>query len=91
MSDSYVGCDRSMPVKIKVTPLTRQISEGRDAKSVAATQKWASDDDRSDVEEEDEEDDGDDYDSDESGELETGDEALDAGDEKVDGEEKKDK
>eukprot|EP00798_Chlamydomonas_sp_ICE-L_P029524 gene29524-5874_t len=101
MSDSYVGCDRSMPVKIKVTPLTRQISEGRDAKSVAATQKWASDDDRSDgekeqdaedgVEEEDEEDDGDDYDSDESGELETGDEASDAGDEKVDGGEKKDK
>jgi translocation protein SEC63 len=137
MSDCYVGCDRSVPVKLRVMPLTRAVAEGREAKAAKAQQQWSDDDKsegehacgarweggrkgclwdkrmwregcwgvgcsnpshpytpfllRDDGQAGGEEQgsvaddssggsDGDDYDSDETGELETGDEASDAGD-----------
>ncbi|KAG2441769.1 hypothetical protein HXX76_003382 [Chlamydomonas incerta] len=51
MSDSYVGCDRTIPLRIRVVPLTRAAQEGRDAKSLAKAKEWAdSDGDDSDEE-----------------------------------------
>ncbi|KAG2451784.1 hypothetical protein HYH02_003562 [Chlamydomonas schloesseri] len=44
MSDSYVGCDRTIPLRIKVVPLTRAAQEGRDAKSLAKAKEWADSD-----------------------------------------------
>eukprot|EP00197_Chlamydomonas_leiostraca_P010453 CAMPEP_0202862194 /NCGR_PEP_ID=MMETSP1391-20130828/3321_1 /ASSEMBLY_ACC=CAM_ASM_000867 /TAXON_ID=1034604 /ORGANISM="Chlamydomonas leiostraca, Strain SAG 11-49" /LENGTH=714 /DNA_ID=CAMNT_0049541695 /DNA_START=168 /DNA_END=2313 /DNA_ORIENTATION=+ len=44
LCDSYVGCDRILPVRLVVAPLTRAAKEGRDARSMAKAQQWASDD-----------------------------------------------
>lgn len=35
MSDSYVGCDRAIPLRLRVVPMTRAIQEGRDARANA--------------------------------------------------------
>ncbi|KXZ42319.1 hypothetical protein GPECTOR_162g134 [Gonium pectorale] len=48
MSDSYVGCDRAIPLRMKVVPMTRAVQEGRDAKSQAKAREWASSDDEED-------------------------------------------
>ncbi len=45
MCESYIGCDRTIPVKLKVAPLTRAVAEGRDAKSKAAAKQWVDSDD----------------------------------------------
>ncbi|GIL87084.1 hypothetical protein Vretimale_14247 [Volvox reticuliferus] len=41
MSDSYVGCDRTIPLRVRVVPLTRAMQEGRDARSQAKAKEWA--------------------------------------------------
>ena len=38
MCDCYVGCDRTLPVRIKVSAMTRAAMEGRDARSQKAQQ-----------------------------------------------------
>ena len=42
MSDCYVGCDRTLPIKLKVSPSTRAAIEGREARSQQskAQQQW---------------------------------------------------
>ena len=42
MSDCYVGCDRTIPIKLKVYPVTRATLEGREARSQStkAAQQW---------------------------------------------------
>ncbi|GAX76583.1 hypothetical protein CEUSTIGMA_g4029.t1 [Chlamydomonas eustigma] len=85
MSDCYIGCDRTVALRLKVNPLTKAVMELREQKqNKAAAAKWESDDDDDDEsktgekdDSEDEESEGDDYDSDETGELETGDEGSD--------------
>lgn len=44
MCDAYVGCDRVLPVRLRVAALTRAAQEGRDARALAKQQQWASDD-----------------------------------------------
>ncbi|GLC39388.1 hypothetical protein PLESTM_000891300 [Pleodorina starrii] len=51
MSDSYVGCDRTIPLRMRVVPLTRAVQEGRDAKSQAKAKEWANSSDEEDNEE----------------------------------------
>ncbi|KAF5837295.1 Sec63 Brl domain-containing protein [Dunaliella salina] len=83
MCDSYVGADRTVPLKLTVHPLSRAVQEGRDARSMAKAKEWDSDDEKegkpllgsdkdSDEEEEDEEQSDYDYDSEETGELMSG-------------------
>uniref|UniRef100_A0A7S3R9Y3 J domain-containing protein n=1 Tax=Dunaliella tertiolecta TaxID=3047 RepID=A0A7S3R9Y3_DUNTE len=83
MCDSYVGADRTVPLKLTVHPLSRAVQEGRDARSMAKAKEWASDDENegkpllgsdrdSDEEEEEEEQSDYDYDSEETGELMSG-------------------
>ena len=45
MSDCYVGCDRTIPIKLKVYPVTRATLEGREARSQStkAAQQWDDD------------------------------------------------
>ncbi|KAG2485811.1 hypothetical protein HYH03_015521 [Edaphochlamys debaryana] len=44
MSDSYVGCDRAIPLRLRVVPMTRAVQEGRDAKSQAKAKEWVDSD-----------------------------------------------
>lgn len=39
-----MGCDRVVPVRLVVAPLTRAAREGRDMRSMAKAQQWSSDD-----------------------------------------------
>ncbi|GIL50242.1 hypothetical protein Vafri_6471 [Volvox africanus] len=48
MSDSYVGCDRTIPLRVRVVPLTRAMQEGRDLKSQAKAKEWANNSDEED-------------------------------------------
>ncbi|EFJ44468.1 molecular chaperone [Volvox carteri f. nagariensis] len=48
MSDSYVGSDRVIPLRVRVLPLTRAVQEGRDAKSQAKAKEWANSSDEED-------------------------------------------
>jgi len=51
MSDCYVGCDKVVPVKLRVSQMTRAIAEGRDAKALAKMQQWQDSDEEEDGEE----------------------------------------
>lgn len=93
MSNSYVGCDKNLSVKLKVHQLTRAAAEGRDAKALAKQQACCAEHEPSEDEhereegsehaaEEGEEEDYD-YDSEESGEEESGEDTED--DEEEDG------
>ncbi len=44
MCDSYVGADRALPLRLTIHPMSRAVQEGRDARSMAQAQQWASDD-----------------------------------------------
>lgn len=54
MSDSYVGCDRAIPLRLRVVPMTRAIQEGRDARANAKAREakpaFSSDDEDDDAE-----------------------------------------
>jgi len=43
MCDSYVGADRTVPIRLVVHPTSRAAQEGRDARTLAKAQQWDSD------------------------------------------------
>mmetsp|Transcript_2646 Transcript_2646/g.4510 ORF Transcript_2646/g.4510 Transcript_2646/m.4510 type:complete len:749 (+) Transcript_2646:96-2342(+) len=47
MCDSYVGCDRILPLRLRVAPLTKSAQENRQAKEMAKQKQWDSDDEGS--------------------------------------------
>lgn len=96
MSDSYVGCDKVVPIKFKVSTLSKAAMEAREQKANKPVQ-WGDSDEEDEEgkgegkeDEEEDEDEGDDYDSDETGELESGsDGESEAGDDEKEHKKKK--